>query len=104
MREAFTNVYTGGVDEVFRFDEQSYSALAAAGVGWPAALEVLRASPRLRQHAGAVLRIAAQAADGRWIAVALVEEGDDEYLVVSARELDAAEVQVVSKLIEGGAP
>jgi hypothetical protein len=64
---------------------------------------VLRARPRLRQHIGAVLRIAAQASDGRWIAVALIEEDDDEYLVVSARELDTAEQQAVQHMIEGGA-
>lgn len=49
-----------------------------------------------------MLRVAAQAGDGRWIAVALVEEENDEYLVVSARELDADEVAAVEKMIEGG--
>jgi hypothetical protein len=92
-----------GVGETYRFDERSYDALAAAGIGWQMALEVLRARPRLRHHIGAVLRIAAQANDGRWVAVALIEEDDDEYLVVSARELDAAEQQAVRHMIEGSA-
>ncbi|MEV5823052.1 hypothetical protein AB0L22_28225 [Micromonospora haikouensis] len=65
-------------------------------------LQVLRARPRIRQHLGAVLRIAAPTADGQWIAVALVEDGDDEYLVVGARQLDPAEVDVVTKMLEGG--
>jgi hypothetical protein len=99
----FTFVYTGDVDESYRFDERSYDALAVAGVGWQAVLEVLRARPRLRQHVGAALRIAAQASDGRWVAVALIEEDDDEYLVVSARELDAAEQQAARNMIKGGA-
>ena len=90
------------MDETYRFDERSYDTLAATGVGWHTALEALRARPRLRQHIGAVLRIAAQVSDGRWIAVALIEEDDDEYLVVSARELDTAEQQAVQLLIEGG--
>jgi hypothetical protein len=90
------------MDETYRFDERSYDALAAAGIGWQVALEALRVRPRLRQHIGAVLRIAAQVNDGRWIAVALIEEGDDEYLVVSARELDTDEWRAVRLMIEGG--
>jgi hypothetical protein len=50
---------------------------------------------------GSVLRVAAQAADGRWIGVALIEEADDEYLVVSARELSPSEVAAVTRMIEG---
>jgi len=97
----FTIVYTQSVGDVYRFDERSYEALAANGIDWQTVLQVLRARPRVRQHIGAVLRVAAQAKDGRWIAVALIEEGDDEYLVVSARELDSEEVVAVTKMIEG---
>lgn len=50
-----------------------------------------------------MLRVAAQARDGRWIVVALVEEADDEYLVVSARELSAVEVTSVVRMTEGEA-
>ena len=89
------------MDEIFRFDERSYDSLAAAGIGWQVVLEVLRARPRVRQHIGAVLRVAAQTADGRWLVVACIEEADDEYLVVSARELDEAEIAAVQAMIEG---
>jgi hypothetical protein len=99
---SFTNVYTVTIEEAYRFDERSYDALAAAGISWQVVLDVLRARPRVRQHIGAVLRIAARANDGRWIAVALIEEDDDEYLVVSARELDTAEHQAVQRMIDGG--
>jgi hypothetical protein len=84
------------VGKGFRFDDRSYDALAAAGIRWQDALEVLRARPRVRHHIGAVLRIAAQTTAGRWLAVAAVEEDDDdEYLIVGARELDEAEVAAV---------
>jgi len=89
------------VGDSFRFDERTYEALAAAGIGWQDVLEVLRASPRVRHHIGAVLRVAAQTSDGRWVAVACIEEADDEYLVVSARQLDDAEVTAVKAMIEG---
>lgn len=89
--------------DTFRFDERSYDALAAAGIRWQDVLEVVRARPRVRHHIGAVLRIAAQASDGTWLAVAAIEEDDDEYLIVGARELDEAEVASVRAMIEGDA-
>ena len=95
----FTLVYVQSVDETYRFDERSYDALDAAGVGWRAALQVLRAPRRVRQHLGAVLRVAAVTGDGRWVAVALVEEEPDQYLVVSARELDGDEARLVGELL-----
>jgi hypothetical protein len=58
----------------------------------------------VRQHIGAVLRVAAPASDGRWIVVALIEEADDEYLVESARELDGTETAALTKMIEGDQP
>lgn len=72
------------------------------GVGLPSVLEVLSARPRYRQHIGAVLRVAAADRHGRWIAVALIEEGDDQYLIVAARELDELEQTAVRRLLEGG--
>ncbi|MFI7438216.1 hypothetical protein [Micromonospora haikouensis] len=90
------------MDEVYRFDDASYTTLGAAGISWQSVLQVLRARPRIRQHLGAVLRIAAPTAGGQWIAVALVEDGDDEYLVVGARQLEPAEIDVVTKMLEGG--
>lgn len=94
-------MYNAGVDG-YRFDEASYNALHAAGITWQDAVAVLRTHPQVRQPIGAVLRIAAPAPDGRWIVVALIEETDDEYLVVSARHLDPDEVATLTRLTEGG--
>lgn len=89
--------------ESYRWDEHSYAALTAAGVDWRAAISVLYDSrPRVRWHLGAVLRIAAPAPDGLWLAVTCIEESDDEYLVVTARYLDDDERDAVQKMIEGG--
>jgi hypothetical protein len=94
-----------GLDEHFRFDDRSYDTLAAAGIRWQDVLEVLRARPRVSHHIGAVRRIAAQTSAGAWLAVALVEEDDDEYLVVGARELDPDEIEAIQAMIErGGTP
>jgi hypothetical protein len=87
--------------ERYRFDDDAYDRLGAAGIPWQRVLEVLQAGPRMRQHTGAVLRVAAPASDGRWYGVALIEEDDDEYLVVSARELDDDERAALTKMIEG---
>lgn len=95
-------MYAGRVGDVFRLDDRSYLALSEAGVDWQSALQVLRASPRVRHHIGAVLRVAARTDDGRWIAVVSIEEADDEYLVVAARELDENEVVAVKTMMDGG--
>jgi hypothetical protein len=99
---ASTFVYGSGVEETYRFDEDSYQRLEAAGIRWESVLDVLQARPRWRQHIGAVLRIAAADRGGRWLGVALIEEADDQYLVVGARELDAAEAEAVRRLLELG--
>ena len=53
------------MEETYRFDEDSYQRLHAAGIGWQSVLDVLQARPRWRQHIGAVLRIAAPDRAGR---------------------------------------
>ena len=73
------------VEESYRFDDAAYDGLAAAGVSWQE-----------------VLHVAGLSRSGRWIAVACIEEGDDEYLVVGARALSAEEAADVRKMIEGG--
>jgi hypothetical protein len=102
MTGLYTIVYSRGVDERYRFDERSYEALAAAGIRWQDVLDILQTRPRIRQHIGALLRIAAQTSDGRWFAVICIEDDDDdEYLVVSARALDETEIPAVRAMIEG---
>jgi len=88
------------VDEFYVWDEASYDAVAAAGLSWQLVQQILRTRPRIRTHVGAVLRILAQAPDGRWIVVALIEQTDDEYLVVAARPLDADETDAAQRMIE----
>lgn len=73
------------------------------GVRWQAVTHVLRyAHPRVRHHIGALLRIAGYDRDGGLLAVTLIEEADDQYLVVSARYLEGAEREAVDKLLSGG--
>ncbi len=89
--------------ERYRFDDASYDAIAAAGLDWQAVQDVLFGKPRVRHHIGAVLRIAAQDRRQRWIVVALIEEAaDNEFLVVSARLMDAAEIAVVERIFREG--
>ena len=91
------------MDESYRFDDGTYANLGAAGVDWRDVIHVLNdARPRVRQHFGSVLRVAAAGRDGRWLAVALIEEDDDQYLVVGARHLDDDEAEATRKMIEGG--
>jgi hypothetical protein len=102
VRHPYTFVYARGVGDSYRFDDASYEALGNAGINWRSVLWVLRSSPRVRRHIGAVLQVAGLADDGRWIAVALIEEeSDDQYLVVSARVLSDPEVRAVQAMIEG---
>jgi hypothetical protein len=90
------------VGDSYRFDDASYDALALAGISWRSVLWVLRGRPRVRRHIGAVLQVAGLADDGRWIAVALIEEEpDDQYLVVGARVLTDPEIRAVQAMIEG---
>lgn len=87
----------------YRFSYTSYEALDRAGVGWQAALHVLTASrPRIVRHIGAVMHVVGAVPDGRLLAVALIEETDDEYVVVGARWLDEDEAQPLRKLMERG--
>lgn len=91
------------MDAPYEWDDDSLANLQAAGVDWRDALHVLyHARPRVRSHLGAVLRLVAPARDGRYLAVALIEVGDDRYRVVSARWLDEDEQQAVRKMLEGG--
>lgn len=93
------------VADVYAWDDDSYDAVQAAGVGWRSVLYVLHhARPRVRSHLGAVLRIAARDQDGRWLGVALIETSDDTYRLVGAHWLDADEQEAVEKMIQGGRP
>jgi hypothetical protein len=93
------------VEENYEFDDDSYTALGAAGVAWPDAVFVLRQSrPLVRRHIGAVLNVAGRDRQGRWLAVALVEldpRRDDRYTVAGARYLDDAEVVSIERMLKG---
>jgi hypothetical protein len=99
----FTLVIIEGVEERYRFDNASYDAIAAAGLDWPNVQDVLYGKPQVRDHIGAVLRIMAQDRRERWIMVALIEEAvDNDFLVVSARPMDAAEIALVESIFREG--
>jgi hypothetical protein len=99
----FTLVNIEYVKERYRFDEASYDAIAGAGLHWTDVQDVLHGKPKVREHIGAVLRIAAQDRRHRWIAVSLIEEDvDNEFLVVSARLLDAAEIAGIERAFREG--
>lgn len=88
-----------GVDETYEFNDDSYAALAAAGIAWQDVIYVLHDSrPKVRRHIGSVLNIAARDRRGSWIAVASLESADDEYLV---RPLDSDEVTTVTAMLKG---
>jgi hypothetical protein len=89
------------VDDGVRFDDGSFDALGKAGISWQTVQQVLRTHPQVRQHIGAVLRVTGPVSAGRWIVVALIEEADNEYVVVSARELDHTETAALSRIIKG---
>lgn len=89
------------MEETYRFDDGSYDRLLAAGISWQHALHVLRTSPRVRHHIGAVLRVAGSTPDGGVIVVALIEEADDQYLVVGARRLAGDEAEAVRNMLKG---
>lgn len=90
------------MEETYEFDDQSYAALVAAGVAWQDVIFALHDSrPKVRRHIGAVLNIAARDRQGHWLAVALIERDDNDYLIVGARYLDSDEVASVTKMLGG---
>jgi hypothetical protein len=93
------------VEENYEFNDDSYTALQAAGVAWQDAVFVLRQSrPVVRRHIGAVLNVAGTDRQGRWLAVALIEldpKQDDRYTVAGARYLDDAEVASITQTLKG---
>jgi len=99
-----TNVYDEGVvRETYRWDDESLARIAASGVPWRQVSYLLHETrPRVRWHIGSVLRLAGLGQDGRWLAVTLVEESEDAYLVVTARYLDSDEQETIRKMLEGG--
>lgn len=65
--------------------------------------DVLYGKPRVLQPIGAIMRVMAQDRRERWILVALIEEAlDNEFLVVSARLMDAAEIAAVERIFREG--
>jgi hypothetical protein len=98
-------VYTRLVEDAYEFDDDSYTALGAAGVTWQDAVFVLRQSrPVVRRRIGAVLTIAGRDRHGRWLAVALIEldpSRDDHHTVAGARYLEDTEVVSITRMLKG---
>ena len=98
-------MYTRPVDEEYRWNDDSYEALAANKVAWQDVVYVLRyAHPKIRQHIGSILRIIGRGRDAQLVAVTLIEESDDQYLVVTARHLTGEEVTDAEALLNRGTP
>jgi hypothetical protein len=88
-------------EEVYGFAERTYTRLAEAGVAPLSVLDVLYAGRTVRRHIGSSLQIAGRDRAGVWLAVALIEGADEEYVVTSARYLDDEEIAVVARLLGG---
>jgi len=87
--------------EIYGFTERTYVNLAQEHVAPLSVLDVLHGGPTVRRHIGSSLQIAGQDRAGVWLAVALIEGLDDEYVVTSARYLDDEEIAAVSRLLGG---
>ena len=85
-------------DENYTFTEQTYDNLAKAEVSPLAVTDVLYGGPVLRRHIGASLQFAGRDRDGAWLAVALIEDDDDQYTVTGARYLDHDEIAAISRM------
>ncbi|GAA2640324.1 hypothetical protein GCM10010399_87330 [Dactylosporangium fulvum] len=89
--------------DAYRFDDDSYRSLGAAGVPWATAVWLLRqAHPVLQRSAGRVLQLAGTTEDDRVLMLVLIEEDDDEYLVVTGRWADAGEAALIRGILAGG--
>ena len=59
---------------------------------------MLYGGPVVRRHIGASLQVAGQDRDGVWLAVALVEDDDDQYTVTGVRYLDDDEIAAITRM------
>jgi len=87
-------------DEVYTFTERTYHNLAKAQVSPLAVTDVLYGRHLVRRHIGSFLQIAGQDRTGTWLAVALIEDDDDQYTVTSARYLDDEEIASITRMRE----
>lgn len=85
-------------EERYHFTEETFDRLAEVEVSPISVLQVLHGGRVARRHIGSVLHIAGQDRAGTWLVVALIEQGDDEYLVLSARYLDQEEIQAIARM------
>ncbi len=85
-------------DESYAFTEQTYDNLAKAEVSPLAVTDVLYGGAVVRRHLGASLQFAGQDRHGGWLAVALIEDDDDQYTVTGARYLDDDEIDAITRM------
>ncbi|NEE03833.1 hypothetical protein [Phytoactinopolyspora halotolerans] len=89
------------VMDSYLFVEKTYENLATSGIPPLAVTDVLYSTPTVRRHFGSSLQVAGQDRDGAWLAVALVEDDDDDtYTVTGARHLDDDEIDAITRIIE----
>lgn len=83
----------------FLFTALSAERLMLAGIAQIDVSVALESRPRVRRHIGSSLQAFGRDRDGEWLAVALVEENDDEYVVTGARYLEPDEVAAIERYI-----
>ena len=69
-----------------------------------AVTDVLYSGRTVRRHIGASMQIAGRDRMGVWLAVALVEGADDQYIVTGARLLDEHEIAAIGRRMRGTQP
>ena len=95
----FTFVYGVEVpDESYVFTERTYENLAKSEVSPLAVTDVLHSGHVARRHIGGSLQVAGRDRGNTWLVVALVEDGDDQYVVTGARYLDHDEIAAVIRM------
>jgi hypothetical protein len=85
-------------EEFYEFSDATYERLDAAGVRPLQVLDVLHGGAVVRRHIGAVLQVAGRDRAGGWLAVALIEIGDDRYTATGARRLDDDEIAAIARM------
>ena len=73
----------------------TFERLARSGISPRAVLDVLYGTTLVRRHIGSALQVFGQDRAGSWLAVALIEEEDDHYVVFGARRLDDTEISAI---------
>ncbi|MFI5492404.1 hypothetical protein [Actinoplanes sp. NPDC051859] len=98
MSQLFDDAAEPAPYEAYIFTDETYDNLLTARMSPLSVMEVLHAHGVVRRHTEPALQIAGQDRKGDWLVVALIEDSDDVYIVVSARYLDVEEVEAIARI------